>query len=66
MLEASCQHAKDIGASGNQGHEGGNGSSIQQRIEKYTKIEGMIGESIDYGEKDAEFVIIDLLIDDDN
>ena len=26
----------------------------------------MVGESIDYGEKEAEFVIIDLLIDDDN
>ena len=64
MMAASRDHVMDTGPSGVTSHDGTDGSTPKQRCERYVKVEGMSGENIDYGEKDAINVIIALMIDD--
>jgi uncharacterized protein YkwD len=47
FLELSAMdHCRDMGLHGIVGHEGGDGSSVQSRIEKYCQWRGIIGENV--------------------
>ena len=65
LAKAANDHAKDIGPNGVTGHTGTDGSSMSQRIERYTKWSGQIGENIDFGTKpSALHVLMALVVDD--
>ena len=47
------------------GHNGTDGSSMSDRIERYGQWEGTIGENIDYGgDKEGKDVLLNLMVDD--
>ena len=64
LARACKDHAIDIGEKGLATHEGSDDKNISDRIEKYCEWDGAAAESIDFGFKMAENVIINLLIDD--
>ena len=64
MVQCSRDHVLDTGPRGITGHTGTDGSGPADRCKKYVKLEGSSGENIDYGEKDAQDVIISLMVDD--
>lgn len=49
MADAARDHAEDIGPKGIAGHEGSDGSTMQDRIERYGDWSGYIGENISFG-----------------
>lgn len=58
-------HIGDLGQKGNTSHTGTNGSTPQQRMNRYGTWTGMSGECIWYGEPfDALDIVISLIIDD--
>ncbi|OMJ70233.1 hypothetical protein SteCoe_31845 [Stentor coeruleus] len=61
---AAQMHADDIGPSGLMTHIGQDGSEPCDRIEKFCKWSGHLGENIDYGNADPEDIVMSLLIDD--
>ncbi|MDD9868216.1 MAG: CAP domain-containing protein [Candidatus Campbellbacteria bacterium] len=63
LEKAARDHAKDIGASGQLSHTGSGGSSISQRVSKYTTWKA-VGENISYGANNPKEVIINLMVDD--
>ena len=64
-LKSACKdHAIDIGEKGLTSHEGTNTKNISERLEKYCEWDGACSESIDFGFKLAENIIINLLVDD--
>ena len=64
LSKAAKDHAIDIGEHNLYGHDGSNGSMLSDRIEKYTEWDDACAESIDLGFKNADNIILDLLIDD--
>lgn len=64
LSEAADYLQIDQYITGNTGHFSSDGKSLSERIEKYGKWDGTIGENIDYGSENARKVIISLLIDD--
>ena len=64
LCKAAQDHADDTGPKGITGHDGTDGSSMSDRIERYCEWEGGLAENIDYGKKPALRVIMALLIDD--
>jgi centrin-1 len=64
LSKAASLHAGDLGQSGQLGHVGSDGSSPEQRIERFALWQGHIGENIDYGNDSAEDIVISLLVDD--
>ena len=64
IAHACKDHAIDIGEKGLTSHEGSDDKNISDRIEKYCEWDGAVAESIDFGFKMAENIIINLLIDD--
>ncbi|OMJ84599.1 hypothetical protein SteCoe_14273 [Stentor coeruleus] len=64
LEKAAQDHLNDIGPSGLVGHIGSDGSSTENRIERYAEWQGSIGENIDYGNSTAEDIIVSLLVDD--
>ena len=64
-ITKACQdHIADIGPKGLTTHEGSDGKNISDRIEKYCEWDGACAESLDFGFKNAENIIMNLLIDD--
>jgi uncharacterized protein YkwD len=61
---AARNQAKDQSTTGATGHAGSNGSTMEQRIDKYGKWHISAGENIDYGNADARKIVASLLIDD--
>jgi len=61
---AALDHVNDTGPEGITGHIGSNGSTMVQRIERYGKWDGYVGENISYGYKSGRDIVIQLLIDD--
>ena len=57
-------HANDIGQYGLTSHEGSRDSTLYDRIEKYIEWDGACAENLDFGFKNAENIIINMLIDD--
>ena len=64
LSKAAKDHANDIGEHNLYGHDGSNGSILSDRIEKYTEWDDSCAESIDLGYKNADNIILNLLIDD--
>ena len=64
LSKAAKDHAIDIGEHNLLGHDGSNGSMLSDRIEKYTEWDDACAESIDLGFKNADNIILNLLIDD--
>ena len=69
LYQSSWDHVSDCGRKGLYGHDGSDGSTPKERIERYCDWEGSLGENIGYGTgNDTDFhvgnVIFGLLIDD--
>ena len=64
-ISLACKdHVHDIGVKGLTTHEGSDGKNISDRIEKYCEWDGALAENLDFGFKDPENIILNLLIDD--
>jgi uncharacterized protein YkwD len=64
LSRAAKAHADDIGPEGITGHDGTDGSTSKQRIERQGKWKSTIGENISFGSHSARDVIMSLIIDD--
>ena len=64
IAQACKDHVIDIGTKGLTTHEGSDDLNISDRIEKYVEWDGITAESIDFGFKIPENIILNLLIDD--
>jgi len=64
MSQACQDHANDIGPKGKVSHNGSDGSSFSQRLERYGDWSGTVGENCEFGGDTGEEVIISLLVDD--
>jgi uncharacterized protein YkwD len=64
LAKAAQDHASDIGPSGICGHTGTDGSSMDDRIERYLEWDISMAENIDFGADTAVDVIISLICDD--
>ena len=64
LTMAAQLHADDIGPSGRISHIGEDGSEPSDRIEKYCRWSGHLGENIDYGNSSPEGIVVSLLVDD--
>lgn len=54
LSKACADHINDLGPKGLTGHTGSDGSSVDQRIERYGEWGGKIGENISFGCKTGE------------
>ena len=61
---AAQDHVNDQSATGAIGHQGSDGSNLQNRIERYGRWQLLIGENIAYGPLSGREVVVELLIDD--
>jgi uncharacterized protein YkwD len=61
---AARDHVRDQGKKGITGHNGSDGSTPFQRMERYGKWEVIAGENIAYGPDTAQAVVRDLIVDD--
>ena len=61
---AARDHVRDQGHRGATGHNGRDGSTPFQRMERYGKWQTIAGENIAYGPDSAQAVVRDLIIDD--
>lgn len=64
LTRASADHQKDQSKTGQVGHKGSNGSSMDVRISKHGKWDKRIAENIFYGDPDARSIVLHLVIDD--
>ena len=64
IAQACKDHVLDIGSKGLTTHEGSDELNIADRIEKYVEWDGAAAESIDFGFKTPENILLNLLIDD--
>lgn len=64
LFKAAKDHAVDIGKNGLIGHEGSNGNLLADRIEKYCEWDDLCAENLDFGFKNADNIILNMLIDD--
>jgi len=64
LSHASNDHAVDIGSNGLFTHESSDGKNTAERIEKYIEWDGACCESIEFGNRSAENIMISLLVDD--
>ena len=64
-LERSAKdHVNDLGPKGLASHEGSDGKSIYDRIEKYCEWDKICSENIDLGGRTAEDILVNLVVDD--
>ena len=61
---AAQAHVDDIGPLGLMGHNSSDGTEAADRIGRYSKWSGSLGENIDYGNCTAEDIVISLIVDD--
>jgi uncharacterized protein YkwD len=64
MSMAAKDHVKDLGSTGNVGHKGTDGSTVEVRVSRYGNFSNGIGENIVYQNDTAREVVIGWLIDD--
>jgi hypothetical protein len=64
LARAAKDHAIDLGSKGLSSHEGSDGSSISDRIERYIEWDGAIAENLDFCYKFAQNVVMNLIVDD--
>ena len=58
LAKAAKDHAIDLGSKGLSSHEGSDGSSISDRIEKYIEWDGAIAENLDFCYKFAQNIVM--------
>ena len=64
-LSAAAQdHVNDTGPKAIIGHDGSDGSTAQSRIEKHCDWLNTMGENVDYGNTQADDIIMALCVDD--
>jgi uncharacterized protein YkwD len=64
-LALACEdHCNDTGPKGKTGHTGSNGSQPWDRMNRYGKWGGTVGENIAYGNSDGKAFLVQLYIDD--
>ena len=64
LEKAAKDHALDIGTHGLIGHEGSKGSLLIDRIEKYVEWDYTCAENLDFGFKEPENILMNMIIDD--
>lgn len=64
ITKAAKDHANDIGSKGLESHTGSDNSKIGDRLDRYGRWMGKVGESINFSTFDPEEVIMDLIISD--
>jgi hypothetical protein len=64
LFKAAKDHTADIGAKGQTGHTGSDGSSMSDRLARYGKWDGGSGENLSFGQDTAQDIVVQLLIDD--
>ena len=64
-LSNACRdHVADIGTRGLATHEGSDGKGLVERIEKYCEWDRTCAESIEFGYKNEENIVMNMIIDD--
>jgi hypothetical protein len=63
LCKVSLYHAKDMGKSGNTGHNSSNGNSVSKRMLKFLGTEYYLSENCDYGFDKGLDIVCHLLID---
>ena len=66
LTQSARDHAEDIGLSGRTSHEGGDGSRMSERIERYGEWDNSIAENIVFDDIRAEDLLVGMLVDDGN
>jgi choloylglycine hydrolase len=64
LARAARDHVRDTGPVGTMGHAGSDGSEPADRVRRYGKWSGRVGENIAYGGMDAREFVIRLIVDD--
>lgn len=63
LVQSARDHAESSAAANTTGHQGADGSNLDQRISRYADWVGGISENLYYGRDDAEEFVVQLLID---
>jgi uncharacterized protein YkwD len=64
LTRSAMAHVIDSGSHGTKGHEGTDGSHTWDRVERFGRWIGFVGENILYGQCDARRTVVALIIDD--
>ena len=64
ISKACRDHMADIGPKGLTDHIGSDGSNITDRIENYCEWDGIVAENLDFGFKEAENIVMNMIMDD--
>lgn len=64
LNRSAMDHVSDTGGRGTMSHSGSDGSRTWDRVERYGRWIGLVGENIAYGNRSARQIVIQLLIDD--
>lgn len=64
LVKAASFHCEDTGPAGLVGHNSSDGTSMNDRLKRYVKDRMTRGENIDYGNSNAEDIVVSLVVDD--
>lgn len=64
LQKSASDHVNDLGPKGLASHEGSDGKSVYDRIEKYCEWDKICSENIDLGGRTADDILVNLLVDD--
>jgi len=64
LSKSAEDHVKDLGPKGLASHEGSDGLTVYDRIEKYCEWDSICCENIDLGGRTAEDILVNLIVDD--
>lgn len=64
MSSAARDHVADLGPTGTVDHTGSDGSTITDRLERHGEWKHVCGENISCGWKEARYIVIQLIVDD--
>jgi uncharacterized protein YkwD len=64
LRASALAHVLDSGSRGTRGHQGSDGSHTWDRIERYGRWSGLVGENILYGVASPRDAVVALIVDD--
>ena len=64
LNRSAMDHVADTGGRGTMSHSGSDGSRSWDRVERYGRWMGLVGENISYGNRSARQIVIQLIVDD--
>lgn len=64
LAQAAADHVAAQGPTGQTGHKGPQGQTMEQRVDRRGAFLGLIGEAIAYGNRDPRAIVVQLIIDD--